>query len=233
MLLAVETATHAGSVAALDLEAGSILEEVDLGAKNHAAMLAPSVRTLVERYGLPRAYAVDIGPGSFTGLRVGLAFVKGLARAVPAPAIPVGALEVLAFDLIAQSSGRGLMLPLLKASGGTVFAGLFTQGYIQPEPDPSLPVGRYSIEVLLARLAEAEAPVTAGGEGSIGFEGLENLPSSLEVLPAPSVPRAGVLGRLARGRLQSGESTVASALEPAYHQLSAAEERYEQAGLNE
>src|SRR6266508_1023760 len=98
-LLAVESATLSGGVALLDGD--SLLGEITLNiAITHSERLLSAVDRLLADCGLAPAdlegLAVSVGPGSFTGLRVGLATVKGLAMALGLPVAPVPTLDALA-----------------------------------------------------------------------------------------------------------------------------------------
>ncbi|MEL6186472.1 MAG: tRNA (adenosine(37)-N6)-threonylcarbamoyltransferase complex dimerization subunit type 1 TsaB [Myxococcota bacterium] len=212
MLLAIETATREGTVAVLD-DAGEIAGTYELGERNHAVTLAPLVASLLEAHGPPDLYAIDAGPGSFTGLRVGMAFLKGLARSRPGPVVPVRSLEVLAAQIL-EAADASAALPVLEASGQYVFAARYVGGPSGPEVDPSLPVGLYRAEAIAAR---RDADAVAGGTGvakltAHGF--------AVRV-GGERVPRAETVARLAWRR--RSEAQPASRLEPEYHQPSAAE----------
>ncbi len=111
-VLAIDTCLAACSVAVLDGERPvvSTSEPMDRG---HQERLAPLAQEVMARAGLAFAeldrIAVTLGPGSFTGLRVGLAFAKGLGLALDRPVIGLGCLEVLAAPF-AGSPGRTLVL---------------------------------------------------------------------------------------------------------------------------
>ncbi len=213
MHLAIDTATRSGSVAAFSAN-GTVLELVELGAES-GARLAPAVGHLLDRHGEVEGYAVDIGPGSFTGLRIGLAFLKGLSRALPGPVVALGSLEILAAALGEAEPEHPVRLAVLGASGPHVFAASFG-------PGPSLPVGLYRADDLAEALAQLPAGVAAG-EGLGAVPGLARL--GWRLCPEISVPSAPVLARLAAPILARGGGTSAKDLEPAYHQPSAAEAR--------
>ena len=114
-LLAIETATQQLGVAVLDGE--RVLASYELLAEHpHAAELPGAVtRVLTAAHlTLPQvdAIAVDLGPGSFTGLRIGLAFVKALTFPIKKPVIGVPSLDVLVANLPFVS---GLAAPVLDA----------------------------------------------------------------------------------------------------------------------
>ena len=213
-LLAIETATHEGSVAMIR---GDEITSAVLGRRQQASRLASTVSDLIQNFGQPSVCAIDIGPGSFTGLRVGLAFLKGLARVYEVPVIPLGSLDVLAAEMLQGTAPDTVALPILKASGAFVFAGLFTMDGNLPANHPSMPVGLYEAANLASRVATMPR-VLVGGEGLSVVDGLETHRRS-EFL----VPSAVVLGQLALIRHAQEKAIAAREVELAYHQPSAAE----------
>ncbi len=125
-VLAVETATIAGSAAICDDTSG-LIGEFKINVKvAHAERLMPSIQWLLESSRIPieeiDAFAISIGPGSFTGLRIGLSTVKGLAYATKKPVVAVPTLD--AFARIVPFSAYQIC-PLLDARKDEVFAGLY------------------------------------------------------------------------------------------------------------
>ena len=125
-VLALETATIAGSVAIVDDSKGMIGEvRVDVKVA-HAERLMPSVKWLLEASGLSiddiDAFAVSIGPGSFTGLRIGLSTAKGLAFSTGKPLVPVKTLDAFARTLPYSAY---TVCPMLDARKNEVYAGLY------------------------------------------------------------------------------------------------------------
>src|SRR5512145_3217838 len=124
-LLTLDTATSVFSVALAD---GEQLLGAASGAAGHltAARLVPAVQQLFAECALAPAdldgFAVTIGPGSFTGIRVGLAFIKGLAFATGKPVVGLSSLALLAMN--AQNS-RLPVCPLFDARKSEVYAGLY------------------------------------------------------------------------------------------------------------
>ena len=124
-VLAVDTSGAVGSVACG--EAGALAEELlalpDGGGRPvHGRLLAPVAVGLLERQGLSAAdldlLVVGLGPGSYTGVRVGLAFVKGFGLAADCPIVGVSSLEVLAHDAPAAA---GEVLVVRDAKWGEVY----------------------------------------------------------------------------------------------------------------
>lgn len=205
MLLCIETSTRKGSIALVDQS--GVLVERELS-NDTAASLAPAVAELVPELGAIEAYAISVGPGSFTGLRIGIAFMKGLAAVHRVPAVPVSSLEIIARQLADAHPARELFLPVLDARKGEVFAALYRRDGAALAADPRLPEGVHRFD----GLAPIEGVVSAG----------DMIPSWATADPRSGTPAASVLGRIALAIL-STRATDALGVEPAYHQPSGAE----------
>ena len=127
-LLATDTSGRDGSIALarceLDGSCG-ILEIVPLAGGTFSAQLIPQVIALLASHKLRKqdidAFAVASGPGSFTGLRIGLAAIKGLAEILDKPIAAVSLLEALAHS----TSGQGRVIAALDAGRGEFYAGIY------------------------------------------------------------------------------------------------------------
>ena len=124
LILALETSSETGGVA---LYQGRLLGEVIIsGPLTYSRRLLPALDFLLRYLGREReeiqALAVSIGPGSFTGLRIGLATAKGLALALKIPLLPVNTLEALA-ALCAFSPYP--VCPVLDARRGEIYTALY------------------------------------------------------------------------------------------------------------
>lgn len=118
MLLAIDTSTEFIGLAIYD--GAQVLAEFSWRSNNyHTVELVPAIETMLSRAGIKRTeltgLGVAIGPGSFTGLRIGLSVAKGLALALNLPAIGIPSLDVLAAS---QPPLRRPMLALLKVGRG-------------------------------------------------------------------------------------------------------------------
>lgn len=196
-ILAIDTATRIGSVAWATPE--GVQTRALSGARDHGRTLARLVSELVgDALGSVDAFAISIGPGSFTGLRVGLAFLKGVALVYDRPVIAVSTLEALA-----HQAGGGAVLAVLDARGGEVFAGLFG---VDPSP---VPEGVYSIQALAA----ARLPPDCQLIGEPPAELLLALPA---LRTAQSAEVAASVAVLASTRLAEG--VPALTLRPSYGQ---------------
>lgn len=184
-VLAIDTCLSACSVAVVDGDrtAAWASEPMERG---HQERLAPLAREVMARSGLSFAdldrIAVTLGPGSFTGLRVGLAFAKGLGLALGRPVIGLGCLEVLAAPF-ADAPGR--TLALLPGRGETVCRQVF-EGGIALGPPALVPGADLDRLGPVARIVGM--PDLAGA----------TLPGAARA-PA-STPDAAVAGRLAARR---------------------------------
>jgi tRNA threonylcarbamoyladenosine biosynthesis protein TsaB len=124
-LLAMDTSTFVGTVGVV--KDGELLAELSASVRaTHGETLLPHVARVIELAGLTLAdidaLAVGIGPGSFTGVRIGVATAKGLALAEAKPLIGVSSLRVLARGLVA---GAGLRVPLIDAHKGEVYTAAY------------------------------------------------------------------------------------------------------------
>ena len=126
IILAVDTTTFSGSVALLDNS--KLMAEVNIDSSStYSERLLPSIDFLLETNKIDvkkiDAFAVAVGPGSFTGIRVGLSTIKSFAYASRKPIAPVSTLEALAFKL-RFPQGR-LICPVLDAKKKEIYAALF------------------------------------------------------------------------------------------------------------
>jgi tRNA threonylcarbamoyladenosine biosynthesis protein TsaB len=129
LLLVADTSGKQGGVGLVragegaDLDRIEVIEEVALVGGTFSAQLVPQIAVLLSKHGLNKrdinAFIVVSGPGSFTGLRVGLAAIKALAEILRKPIAPVSLLEVLA--LAARVEGR--VVAALDAGRGEVYVG--------------------------------------------------------------------------------------------------------------
>jgi tRNA threonylcarbamoyladenosine biosynthesis protein TsaB len=131
-LLGIDTSTMTASAAVLSVEADSatVLAAGDRRVVAHSEILLPLIDELVRAAGLEiaalDAIAVGAGPGSFTGLRIGMATAKGLAFGGGKPLWAVSSLAAMALA-IGDGHGQadGLLVPVLDARRGEVFAGFY------------------------------------------------------------------------------------------------------------
>lgn len=145
IVLGLDTCLNACSVAVTD--GGRVLaHRSEVMARGHQERLAPMAQAVMADAGLAfdrlARIGATVGPGSFTGLRVGVAFAKGLASALSIPTAPVGVLEALAAE------AEGLAAAVIDARRDQVYLQVFEAGRALMAPDV-LPV-----PIAAARLAE-------------------------------------------------------------------------------
>ena len=246
LVASVDTATSTLSCALLDVRPDAV-EVITTRTEHHApgqgghggrlpAALVDLLRAVDRRIPDVEGFAVGLGPGSFTGLRIGLATWKGLAYANRRPIAGASSLAALALDAAALPAARGaLLVPLLDARKGEVYAGFYRvegDGVEPLLPEEALPPAalRDRLAALRGRLAmpgAAEAPVLGFGEGFAAHRELlaADLP---ELAGAPATPSAGAAGRLAAARLRGAafDDLALFALEPHYVRKSEAEVKF-------
>lgn len=170
-------------------------------------------------------YAVGIGPGSFTGLRIGLATWKGLAYANRRPIVGASSLQALALEAAPLAAFGTLLVPLLDARKGELYAG-FYRAKSAEEVEPQAPEAALSPAALLDRLAPL-GPAMGFGEGyrAYGDSLVQRLPALEE---APDSPGAFYVARLAASRLEGAAFDLPAlhALEPHYVRASEAEVKF-------
>jgi tRNA threonylcarbamoyladenosine biosynthesis protein TsaB len=200
-----------------------LAEERAAAGRSGAESLLPCVDAVLRSAGVAlqeiAAFAVSIGPGSFTGLRVGVASAKGLAFGTPRLVAPVPTLAALARG---APSGDEPVVALLDAQRGEVYAALFQRAGRAGELIPGEPSeGVYTPEELAARLPRRCLLVGEGvalcGERLVAQRG-----PGLRLGPA-LVPRAADVGALGQELLARGAGVAAAALVPRYLRRAEAE----------
>jgi tRNA threonylcarbamoyladenosine biosynthesis protein TsaB len=225
LLLATDTSGKNGSVALARVTLGQsgveIVEFVPLAGGAFSAQLIPQIAALLEKHRHRKtdlgAFAVASGPGSFTGLRVGLAAIKALAEALHKPIAAISLLEAVAWSSTARVAARGRVLAALDAGRGDVYVGDYELGAQMHMHSERL----LSREEFLAEASGAEAThkrvVTPD---ALLSERVRAAGIQAELIEYPS---AGVIARLGWERLQRGETVRPEELEANYIRHSDAE----------
>ncbi len=221
-VLALETSTLAGSIAVAD-DAEGLIGAVTVNVRiAHSERLMPSIEWLLNASSLSikeiDLFALAIGPGSFTGLRIGLSTVKGFAFATGRPVVPVPTLDAFARTL---PFCEHLICPVLDARKKEVYAGLYrweneTLKKIMPET-------AIKPEDLLRGIKE---PVVFMGEGALLYKNmiLEGLKEkALFAPPSKMSPSATTVAEIAIEKLKLGLSADPVGLVPFYIRRSEAE----------
>ena len=210
-IVAIETATETVGVAVRTT--GGVQAELTLtGRRRHVETLTPALQHLLAQLDLVAGdldvVAVDVGPGLFTGLRVGVAAAKGLAQSLSIGVIGATSLDILTAGAAAAGL-RGLVLACVDARRGEVFAAVYEVA-AGVSPAARLGAGLFAPEDLASLLGGVGGvPVHAGGDGAQRYASeLEAVPGLEVVAPSLSFPPPAALLDLALIRLSEGESPV-------------------------
>ncbi len=224
--LAIETSGRVGSVAVV--EAGRVLEEAEFAhGLKHAAGIVPIIDQLLRARGWRPcdlgALYVSVGPGSFTGLRIGITLCKTLAFATGAKIVAVPTIEVLARNAPAEARRVIVVLDAKREQ-------IFTAQLARLDETGGWSVGEAAhLDSLTAMLARSPRPVHLLGEG---------IPYHHQFIPAddPGVvvtpealwrARASVVAELGEAMLARGGTTDPFLLAPLYIRRPEAEEKFE------
>ena len=218
-ILAVDTAGKTAGVALLQDD--RLLYEVYLDAgMTHSETLMPMIDTCLKTCGMTCAdidlYGVNAGPGSFTGLRIGLAAVKGLAFPRETLCAPVSTLEALA----AAHTGEGMVLCALDARRAQVYSAAFDLATHQRllEDDAR------AVADLAQFVENCKKPLFFVGDGAtLCYNTYKNVPGVVCVPQPMQVLRGAGVALAARAMWERGECVPPAALLPDYHRLSQAE----------
>lgn len=224
-ILAVDTSTFAGSVAVL--RDRKLLAEINLESpQTHSERLLPAVDLMLNSLGLGLndldGFALAVGPGSFTGIRIGMSTVKSFSLTTGKPIAAVSNLEALALK-IRQPQAR-LLCPLMDAKKREVYAALFeTRAGTMRE---IVPQGVYAPDRIFS-LLPAHRVITFIGSGvPVYRERLRRYFKDKARLSSRSLYTAYEVGVLGHDRLLAGDGRDAFRIEPLYFRKSQAEESH-------
>jgi len=225
LILAVDTTTPSGSAAILD--GARLVAEIGVeSASTHSSRLLASVNLLLTGLQLKiediEGFAVAPGPGSFTGIRIGLSTVKSFAFASGKPVAPVSSLYALAWKL--RDSPARLICPMLDAKKGEVYGALYqVEGGRLKE---RVAQGAYSPGDFLARLP-ARRNILFIGNGAALYR--KKIQAHLKVKASFSSRSCFIayeVGRLGGELLKAKKGVSSARLEPLYFRISQAEEKH-------
>jgi tRNA threonylcarbamoyladenosine biosynthesis protein TsaB len=215
-VLGIETATGQVSVAIGSHEGVLGLVETARG-KRHAEALVPSIDFVCRQTGVALAdigvVAVDVGPGLFTGMRVGIAAAKAIAQALRVPMIGISSLDLLAFP---QRRTERMVVPVIDARRGEVYYAAYRSvpGGVQRVVEPTVA----SPDDLIADLLADGGEVLCVGDGARAYrDRIVGAVTKVDIADQSSpYPSAAPLVRLAHAKAMREEWVQPSALEPLY-----------------
>jgi tRNA threonylcarbamoyladenosine biosynthesis protein TsaB len=217
-VLALDTTTTAGSVAIVDDE-NVVVERRGDSARSLAERLPIDVLSALEASGLVLAdidvFAIAVGPGAFTGLRIGIATIQGFAFVTGKLVVPVSALTALAEAAEVAAGAR--VGAWMDAHRRDVYSALF-QATERPPFDPGrlIELGPPAVadpaSVLAAWEAQGTAPSALIGDGAEVFAGL--VPSRIRIIAPPAL--AGIIGRMGVARARAGQAVNPAVVQPLY-----------------
>ncbi|MFL0196655.1 tRNA (adenosine(37)-N6)-threonylcarbamoyltransferase complex dimerization subunit type 1 TsaB [Clostridium sp. WILCCON 0269] len=226
-ILSLDSSTESATCAILDNY--KLLGEITFNCKKqHSTVLMPIIDTLLKNLNMDinslDGFVVSKGPGSFTGLRIGTAIIKGLSQGTGKPFIGVSSLDALAYNLCYTP---GIICPILDALRENVYTSLykFVHGNLNNISDYMV----ISVDNLIELLNKYNQPVCFVGDAVPKFK--DKLASKIKNLSfAPislNVVKASSLGELGLNLLSSGTKDNIYDFAPFYLRKSQAEREYE------
>lgn len=220
-IVAIETSSRVGSVA---IGLGpDMLERITFGAElNHAVELLPTIDQLTSRQGWPAGgvdhFYVSAGPGSFTGLRIGITVARALALAAGARVVAVPTVDVLAVNALDLPDPPANLAVVLDAKRRQVYAAVFR--LVDDRYQKTVDACVMTPAELLAR---APRPLAVLGEG-VDYHRQALTGSDVDLLPAERRPRAEVVYQLGWQLAEANQFADPKALIPIYLRRPEAEE---------
>jgi len=228
-ILVLDSSSSAATVAIMEDER-LLVETVINHQRTHSEKLLPMVEAALKDCGLkPKeidVFAVTLGPGSFTGLRIGIAAIKAMAQALGKATVGISTLDALAWNL---PYVHEMICPIIDAQRDRVYTASYRwgqQGMVRLSEYEILEVAE-----LIKQIKETGDRTIFVGDGIERFQGqLEAGLGALAVFPpkAWQFPRGTALGELARAAVERGDLVPAQDLLPIYMRLSQAEKQFEE-----
>ncbi|WP_037356875.1 tRNA (adenosine(37)-N6)-threonylcarbamoyltransferase complex dimerization subunit type 1 TsaB [Selenomonas sp. FC4001] len=226
-ILAIDTATQVSSVAVL--KEGRLLAELTMQGKlTHSETLLPHIEQVLKMAAVAKeeltGIAVSNGPGSFTGLRIGLAAAKAMSYVLGLPLVGVSTLQALAYQLPAP--GVRVMC-LLDAQKGNAYVESYRWENNSLQVVDSVQVAKIT-DIVAACANMNEQVILLGDAVQKKVAGKLELPANVSVAPPHIVmPRAACVAMLGQAKLMAGETDNVMDLEPVYIRRSEAEVLWE------
>ncbi len=229
-ILAVDTSTSVLAVS-LNSEKKILAESIINNEKTHSQKLLPIIKSLLESvhftvYDID-VFAVSVGPGSFTGLRIGVVTIKALSYVAKKPVIGIPTLDALSFNI--HLCGV-LICPIMDARNNQVFCAIYENKSAFTNERISDYLG-INIENLVSLLLKYDKNVVFIGDGVLIYR--EYLKDKLgsKYIEAPEIlllQRASNIGQIALQKAKNNEFDNSIELVPFYLRKSQAERKYEE-----
>lgn len=228
-LLAIESSAIVASIAIAE-DDRLICEYTSNHKKTHSQTLMPMIEAVSQLIELDLkeldAIAIANGPGSFTGLRIGVATAKGLAHALDIPIVPVGTLDALAYNMGPTDQ---LICPMMDARRNQVYTALYK--YEHHQFTPILPSTVVPIETIFNIIKGRHEQVIFLGDGvAPHMEKIQNNFAKEEYVLAPlnnNIQRAASVAALGMNYAKEGKGESYMHFAPIYLRKSQAEREYE------
>lgn len=226
-ILGIDTATEAATCAVLDDD--KLLGEIVFNyKKQHSVILMEMIDSLLKNLKLDikdiDGFAVSEGPGSFTGLRIGAAAVKGLSQGTKKPFTGISTLDSLAFNL---AYTQGTICPVMDALRGNVYTALyeFENEILVRESDYLV----ISVEELIGLINEKGCSVCFVGDGTLLHKEIlkSAIPGARFAPLHLNVAKASSLAELGMRKLKNNEADDLKTFAPFYLRKSQAEREYD------
>ena len=206
-----------------------ILAEINLNdKKQHSVILMRLIDSILKEYEIDindiDAFIISRGPGSFTGLRIGMATLKGLAFASKKPLISVSTLDALAYNSI---SFQGIICPIMDALRDNIYTCLYKNE--NNNLSPLIKEQCLNINELVTILKEQTLPIIFVGDGVAKHKEFlqENIPNSFFAPNHSNFPKASSVGELGIKKINDGVIENIDSINPIYLRKSQAEREYE------
>lgn len=217
VILGIETSVEHVGVAVGDSR-GVRAESMLASDRRHAESLAPMIRFVMHQAGVDMrdlsAVAIDIGPGLFTGMRVGIATAQTVAWALDLPVVPVCSLDALGLNV---GYAESVTASILDARRGEVYWALYRTREPGREPERLSEPRVSSPDDVAIHLAERAEPVVCVGTGATRYAEILSASPWLTVMPSHlDFPAARSVVTLGVHALATDRTVSAAAVEPMY-----------------